>query len=61
MKKSTKIMLSLSVLVLIFLFYIVFKGVNCYTEVTDSTELARFDKSGKRIELPKKYGQELYN
>ena len=49
MKKSTKIMLSLSVLVLIFLFYLVFKGVNGYTEVTDSNELADTTKVAKEL------------
>lgn len=40
MKTSVKIILSVSVVALIFLFYMVFKAVNNYTDVTESEELA---------------------
>lgn len=40
MKKSYKIILSLSTLVLIVLLFIVFKGVADYSQVTDTTEVA---------------------
>lgn len=49
MKKSAKIILSLSVLVLIFLFYLVYKGVNDYTDVTGSPELNDSTKVAKEL------------
>lgn len=49
LKKSAKIILTLSVLVLLFLFYLVFKGVTGSTEVTDSTELNDSTKMAKEL------------
>ncbi len=49
MKKSYKIILSLSVLVLIVLLFIVFKGVTDYTEVTDTTEVNDSTKVDKEM------------
>lgn len=44
MKKSAKVILYLSILVLIFLLYIVFKGVTNYSEVNDTTEVSDSSK-----------------
>lgn len=49
MKKSAKIILSLSVLVVIILFYIVYKGVSGYSEVPESTEVNDSTKVTKEL------------
>ena len=49
LKTSTKIILSVSVLVLLLLFYMVFKSVNNYTEGVDSAELADTTKVEKEL------------
>lgn len=49
LKTSTKIILSVCVLVLVLLFYMVFKSVNNYTEGADSAELADTTKVEKEL------------
>ena len=49
MKKTYKIILSLSVLVLIVLLFIVFKGVTDYSKVTDTTEVNDSTKVDKEM------------
>lgn len=57
MKKPVKIILTLSVLLLIFLFYIIFRGVNDYTKVTDPTELNDSTKVAKELSYQKDQGK----
>ena len=59
MKKSYKIILSLSVLVLIVLLFIVFKGVTDYTEVTDTTEVNDSTKVDKEKSYLKDTSQKI--